>query len=316
MLDILSLLPGKKRYTTGGWHSFNAICCHHRGHNRDTRQRGGIKFSDDSNWSYNCFNCGFKCGFVIGKQFSVNLKLLLSWAGIDNDEINRLSFESFSHRSVVDLYREKQIIKTIEFNEVSLPENSRPLNSNDLLHIEYLTKRGIKWDDYPFHVIDDEVRTRIIIPYFYKGKIVGNTSRYYDNRHPKYISEQQKGYVFNIDEQKPQWQVCIVVEGQFDALSIGGCAYMGKHINDDQAKILKKLNRRIIVVPDRDKAGLEICDRALELGFQVSIPTWADDVKDVNDAVCKYGKFPTLLSILQHASSSRIVAEIRRKKLL
>lgn len=316
MLDILSLLPGKKRYTASGWHSFNAICCRHKGHNRDTRYRGGIKFSDDTNWTYNCFNCGFKCSYVLGKQFGPNLKLLLSWAGLDSDQINKLSFESFSHRSVVDLYVQRQVIKTIDFNTLPLPKDARPLDTNtDTLHVEYLRGRGINTEDYPFYVVDGESRTRLIIPYFYKGKIVGNTSRYYDNRHPKYISEQQSGYVFNIDEQKSDWQVCIAVEGQFDALSIGGVAYMGKNINDDQANLLRKLNRKIIVVPDRDSAGLEICNRALDLGFQVSIPNW-EGVKDVNDAVCKYGKFPTLLSILQNATNSRIITEIKRKKLL
>lgn len=317
MLDILSVIPGKKRRTSSGWYSFNAICCNHQGHSKDTRQRGGIKFSDDSNWSYHCFNCGFKCGFQLGKNFSSNLKLLLSWCGMDDIQIDRLSFESFSHRSVVELYKQRQNVRTLDFKEIKLPEDARPLDiEKDHEHIAYLAKRGLTPSDYPFYVIDNEVRPRIIIPYYYKGSIVGNTSRYYDNRHPKYISEQQSGYVFNVDAQKPDWQVCIAVEGQFDAISIGGCAYMGKNITDDQANILRKLHRKIIVVPDRDKPGLEICNRALELGFNVSIPDWSSDVKDVNDAVVKYGRYPTLLSILQHATTSRIVTEMKRKKLL
>ena len=317
MLDILSIIPGKKRHTTSGWYSFNAICCTHKGHNRDTRQRGGIKFSDDSNWSYHCFNCGFKCGFVLGKNFSSNLKLLLKWSGIDDDQIDRLSFESFSHRSVVELYQKRQMVKALDFKEVKLPDDARPLDPlKDDIHVQYLASRGLTHNDYTFYVVDNEPRTRIIIPYYYKGSIVGNTSRYYDGRRPKYISDQQSGYVFNIDAQKPDWQVCIAVEGQFDAISIGGCAYMGKSITDDQANILRKLHRRIIVVPDRDASGLEICDLALELGFSVSIPDWSPEIKDVNDAVVKYGRYPTLLSILQHATSSRIVTEIKRKKLL
>lgn len=317
MLDILSLIPGKKRYTAGGWYSFNAVCCHHNGHNRDQRFRGGVKFSDDTNWSYHCFNCGFKCGLTVGKQFSSNLRLLLDWLGMDKADVDRLSFKSFSQRSALELYRQAEIIKTKDFHQVSLPRDSRPLDpERDIEHVTYLSKRGIKPTDYNFYVIDGEVRQRIIIPYYYNGQIVGNTSRYYDNRHPKYVSEQQSGYVFNLDNQHPDWQVCVAVEGQFDAISIGGCAYMGKNINDDQAALFKKLHRKVIVVPDQDKAGLEICDRALELGFSVSIPNWDSTVKDVNDAVIKYGKFPTLLSILQSATTSRIIVEMKRKKLL
>jgi DNA primase len=139
-----------------------------------------------------------------------------------------------------------------------------------------------------------------------------------DGRRPKYLSEQQRGYIFNIDAQQhdspPGWQVCVLVEGQFDAISIGGCAYMGSNISDEQAMLLKTLQRRIIVVPDQDSSGMQICDSAMNLGYQVSIPDWSSDIKDVNDAVKKYGKFPTLLSILQNATSSKITVEMKRKK--
>ena len=39
------------------------------------------------------------------------------------------------------------------------------------------------------------------------------------------------------------------------------------------------------------------------------------DIKDVNDAVVRYGKLPTLLSILQSATMSKIKIEIQRKKI-
>ena len=39
-------------------------------------------------------------------------------------------------------------------------------------------------------------------------------------------------------------------------------------------------------------------------------------VKDVNDAVIRYGKVPTLLSILQCATNSKIKVEMRRKQIV
>jgi len=78
---------------------------------------------------------------------------------------------------------------------------------------------------------------------------------------------------------------------------------------------LKNLNRKIIVVPDQDKSGMEVINKALDYGFYISIPEWDEGVKDVNDAVIKYGKLPTLLSILQSASNSKAKIEIRRKQL-
>jgi DNA primase len=79
--------------------------------------------------------------------------------------------------------------------------------------------------------------------------------------------------------------------------------------------MLGQLNRPIIVVPDRDRTGLKITDRALELGYQVSLPNWEADIKDVNDAVVRYGKLPTLLSILQSATTSKIKIELRKKQI-
>lgn len=317
MLDILLTIPGKKRSTPSGWHVFNGICCHHRGHNPDKRQRAGIKFSDSNNWSYHCFNCGYKCGHTLGKHFSGNLKQLLEWCGLDKMEIERLSFQSFSSRTGADAWITKKIPKIQEFKEVPLPDGARPLDPDkDSLHIQYLRGRGLDWKEYPYHVVDGETRVRLILPFYYGGRCVGNTSRFYDDRHPKYVSERQRGYVFNIDGQHPDWNICILVEGQFDALSIGGCACMSNTVGDEQAELLRTLRREIVYVPDRDKAGLEACDRALELGYSISIPEWSSDIKDVNDAVRKYGRLPTLLSILESRTTSRIIVEMKRKKLV
>lgn len=317
MLDILNVIPGKKRLSTSGWYSFNAVCCHHRGHRVDTRQRAGIIFSNETNWSYNCFNCNFKCGYGVGKHFSSNLKTLLVWCGVDNEEIEKLSHECFLAGSLVDRFAtaKKQFIP--EFKEVPLPSGSRlldPANPLDKVHVDFLKKRGLSSANYPFYVIDGESRQRLIVPYFYDGKIVGNTSRFYDDKRPKYISEQQRGYLFNIDNQQPDWQVCIVVEGQFDALSIDGCAIMSNSFTDEQVAQLNKLNRTIIIVPDQDKAGMNVCEQALDHGFKVSIPKWSADVKDANDAVVKYGKFQTLLSILRAATGSKILVDMERRR--
>ena len=115
--------------------------------------------------------------------------------------------------------------------------------------------------------------------------------------------------------QKDDWQVCILTEGIFDALSIDGVAVMHDDISSEQAMLLSTLNRQIIVVPDHDSTGMGMISRALELGYKVSLPNWGAGIKDVNDAVVKYGKFQTLLSILQSATNSKIKIEMQRKKI-
>ncbi len=321
MFDILSILPGRKKVSHSGWHSFNAICCDKRGHKPDKRQRAGIKF-DDNNWTYHCFNCNYSCHFELGRSISNRVKQLLLWSGIDETQVQKWNLESIQNKDILQFTRKFKKVKPVTFETRKLPTDSELLHENNPNHkkyIDYLISRKINYKNFDFYVTpNDEGRNnnRIIIPYTYNNEIVGHTSRFLDDRKPKYINEQQTGYVFGYDFQKPNWQICILVEGIFDALAIDGCALTHNTVNADQAKVLVQLNKQIIFVPDRDKAGLADVDKMLEFGYQVSLPDWDDDIKDVNDAVIKYGKLPTLLSIIQSATNSKIKVEMQRKKLV
>jgi len=320
MIDILTIIPSKKKITQSGWYSFNAPCCSHCGHNPDKRMRGGIKI-DQSDWSYHCFNCGFKCGFKLGKPITKRTRNFLSWCGADEQQINKWNLISIQHRDLLDsaiIKKKQNILPT--FKEKLLPEGELIYTGNKEHHkyIDYLHKRGLKHNEYPFLITpqaEGRNANRIIIPFTYENKVVGSTSRFLDDRTPKFISDQQPGYVFGIDLQKPNWEVCLVFEGIFDAISMSGCALTHDDINDKQGALLKNLNKRIIIVPDQDKTGLKICDRALDLGFEVSLPNWHTGIKDANDAVIKYGRLATLLSILEAASNSKIKIEMMRKKI-
>lgn len=317
MFDILTLIPGKKSLSQSGWHSFNAICCHNLGHRQDKRKRGGILLSDN-NWQYHCFNCGYKAGFFLGKSITKNTRQLLKWCNIDENQINRWNLESLQHKDLLELVKVRNEKRKVKFKEFTL-ETGDLLDTNNIHHkkyVDYLYKRCVKPDSYPFLVtphLEGRQSNRIIIPFTFEGKIVGQTSRFLDDKKPKFINEQQPGYVFGYDLQKPQWEICILCEGIFDALSIDGCALTHNTINNDQAEILRRLNKKIIFVPDQDKTGLSSCDRALELGYDVSIPEWEYGIKDINDSVIKYGKLPTLLSIIQASTNNKIKVEMRRK---
>ena len=57
-------------------------------------------------------------------------------------------------------------------------------------------------------------------------------------------------------------------------------------------------------------------DRAVELGWAVSVPEWPEDCKDVNDAVIKLGRLGALLTIMQSRETSKIKIELRKKALV
>jgi hypothetical protein len=319
MIDILSYIPQKRKQTSSGWVSFNAPCCVHTGESADRRSRGGVKQAEDD-WSYHCFNCGFTASFVPGRPVSYKARKLLEWLGVDSTDIERLNLESLKRKSLLDLTAERNTIKQtqIDFDEKEVPEGVELIDPELDQHKhyqKYLDKRGIVLE-YPF-LVDKKrgPRDRIVVPYTYKNRIVGHTSRYLDNRTPKFINSQQPGYVFGYDLQKPNWTSAIVVEGIFDALSISGLACMHETISKEQAQLLKQLKRRIIVVPDQDRAGLSIIDAAVEHKFEVSIPEWPEDVKDVNDAVVRFGVAETLQQIHQNAERSKIKIEMFKKRL-
>jgi hypothetical protein len=67
-------------------------------------------------------------------------------------------------------------------------------------------------------------------------------------------------------------------------------------------------------VPDHDRAGGSLIDAALEYGWSVSFPEWENDVKDVNDAVVRYGKLFTLKSIIDAKETSSLKINLKRKR--
>ena len=315
MIDVVSFLPGKRKQTASGWISFNAPCCIHRGDNQDKRQRGGIKPSSDGSWSYHCFNCGYTASFVLGRNLTFKARKLLEWMNVPTEEIERINLESLKHKNIEGILSERQqvtnILQSIEFEDRDLPADTQELND---LAKEYLKNRCIPLD-YPF-LYKTMPRPGIVIPFTHNNQVVGHTTRFLDDRTPKYIQDIQHGYVFGTDLQQDTWQMVIVVEGVFDALCIDGLAVLHAEINDAQVRLIRSLGQEIVVVPDQDEAGMKLVDRAIELGWAVSIPEWPDSIKDVNDAVRKFGKLGTLLTIMQAKETSKIKIELRKKQLV
>lgn len=322
MLDINLYLPIKRKTSASGWTSFNAVCCVHNAQSQDRRGRGGIKVSDQG-WSYHCFNCGYTASFIIGRTLSFKARRLLAWLNVPSEEIERISLESMKQRSMQSLLSDRQrvhvALQNIKFEERDLPPSAELVTQNHEEEWSYLRDRMVP-EDYPIMTVkrNDQVhwtRPQVIVPFTYDNTLVGYSCRMLDNRTPKYIHDTQTGYVFGTDLQQDDWHHAIVVEGVFDALSINGLAVLHAEINDAQVRLIRSLEREITVVPDQDKAGLALIDRALEIGWAVSIPEWPNDVKDVNDAVKKFGKLATLIHIFQARETNKIKIELRKKRL-
>jgi hypothetical protein len=324
VIDILSYLPTKRKSTASGWISFNAPCCVHNGESSDRRQRGGIKVNDQG-WSFHCFNCGFTASFILGRNLSFKARRFLQWLNVPKEEIERVNLESLRHRSVQGILDDRQrtanTVQGIEFEDRELPDTFALIDQHMPVHWQYLRDRCVP-ENYPTGMIhgqpDDKFSRRqgVIIPFTYDGRIVGHTQRFFDDHNPRYIHDMQPGYVFGTDLQRSDWQHVIVVEGVFDALSIAGLAVLHAEINDAQARMIRSLDREVTVVPDQDEAGMKLVDRAVELGWAVSMPEWPSNIKDVNDAVKCFGQLVTLIHIFQARETSKIKIELRKKQLV
>jgi hypothetical protein len=319
-----ALLPPRAKHSPSGWTSFNAPCCQHRGHSPDTRKRGGIRF-DGNSVVYNCFNCKFSTGWQPGSPFGEKMKTLARWLGANDDNIKELVFEAMKTES--EEYKPEQQETKLEFTDKELPEGAMPLldwvNSeffkevSILLEpvISYVVNRGYDpfngdfyWSPSPGY------ENRVILPFRWEGRIVGNTARKVVQGNLKYLSDQHPHFVFNFDRQTEEQMYILVCEGPFDALAIGGVALLTNEIADQQSRIINSLGAEVIVIPDQDKAGLVLFDRAAELNWSVAMPNWDDDVKDVADAVSRYGKLFVLVDAIKTAQKGEIKITMAKKQ--
>jgi hypothetical protein len=315
---INKLLPSTRKNTSGGWISFNAVCCHHRGERMDDKQRGGIKIEKDG-FVYHCFNCGFAAGWQPPKQFTINTKKLFEYLNVSAGELDKLSFEStrpIDRLTNIDL-------PIVVLKPIELPEQSLPIvkwietgnQSKELIGcIEYIFNRGLTLDDYNWHWTPAAgYKDRVLIPFYNDTVIVGYTGRKIKEGNPKYLTHSQNGYVFNIDAQTYDKKFVIVSEGQFDAISIGGVAIMHNDPNPAQCFKINSLRKEVIVVPDRDAAGVKMLEAAVKNGWSISMPPWGDDIKDISKAVEVYGKAYTLATILHYKQSNHSVGVTYKK---
>lgn len=322
IIDTVNLhLPSKRKNTPSGWTSFNAVCCHHMGTSADTRNRGGIMLNEGV--TYHCFNCGFKSSWQPGRLISKKFKKLLRWLNVSDELVNKCTLEALRLKEDIN-YKSKSnpfptfINKELPIGSKSFSDwmyNTEILPNGFVNALEYITQRSLDPLAYPYYYSNElGFRNRIIIPYFYKQRVVGWTARSINEGKPKYLSDQQPGYVFNLDNQDYNRKYVIVCEGPFDALSIDGVAIQGSEINDTQSFLINRLGKNVIVLPDRDQTGLKIVKQAIEKNWSVSFPDWQHTIKDANDATKKYGKLYTLYSILKNKQDSKLKIELYAKK--
>ena len=331
--SVLQLLPGKKKTGQNGWISFNAPCCTHNGESADTRGRGGLK-TDAGRVSYHCFNCQFKASYQPGRHLNYKFRKFLSWLGADDNTVRRLVIDAVRLKDLVAPEQVEEPTEEIKFEARALPAEARELNELNAFYllgnyqsvpaeyfaaVEYAAQRNLDINKYKFYWTPEEaynMHRRLVIPFYYQKQLIGYTARAIaDGVKPKYYSSHPADFVFNLDTQQPDWRFVLVCEGPIDAMSVDGVAVSGAEISDQQAELIDRLQREVVVVPDSDRTGQRLIDRAIELGWTVSFPVWMETCKDINEAVLRYGKLFVVKAILESRETNKLKIEIRKKRL-
>lgn len=315
--ELYTLLPQKKQ-TPNGWVSFNAPCCHHNGESKDTKRRGGLLKTADGGASYHCFNCGWKVSWRPGRNLSKRMQNLLRWLGASDDQINRIAFECLKIEAGK---QSTNVIAMPEFVPRQLPNNSRLItellieeDTRVVPVVEYIYSRGLTLDDSDFYWSDEPgYADRFLIPLTVDHKIMGYIGRKCGDGKPKYITEHPAHIVFNLDKQAYDNKFVLVFEGSIDAIMLGGVAVLTNEISPEQALQINQLGKQVIVVPDQDKPGERMIEQAIDLGWSVSFPNWPDDCKDAGDAINRYGRLATLISIMKNVETTKLRSQLRMK---
>lgn len=346
LLNSILGLIGKKKQTPSGWYSFNCPACIHRGEpTPDKMGRGGIKIEAQGAFSFHCFRCNMTCHWEPGQSVNNNTKLFLSYLGVDPEKIKEISFLVWKENLLRENNTDSKITLkenffNYEFEKKTLPNKSKKItdlikegNMNDyfLKAAEYLYfQRGdILANSYDFYWSSDiEYRESIIIPAYYKKDIVGYVLRSTKpNPKIRYINHLPKNFIFNNHLLDDERKYVVLVEGILDAISIDGISSGGNGISEGQLEWIKRSEKEIILVPDRDLAGKNLIKYALENNWYVSIPHdetissfdenelpmfyWGKNIKDCSDAVKNYGRLYSVQSILFNKTKNALDIKMR-----
>lgn len=321
---VQQYLPTDRKSSATGFY-VNCPMCMHRGESRpDTKHRGGFTMNADGGWIYHCYNCHFATKWEKDGRVGKNLMFFLTTIGIPPKMVPlRLRLLQFDEKveAKIDVDEEPEVC--LNFDEIRLPHNSRTFEewveedeppSLFISAFSYMASRGeavFNGSTYYWTTDTDYgVNQRVIIPFYHHGKIVGYTGRVFtgNSKLRKYYSQQPRDFMYNQELLESDIEIIFLVEGVPDAISINGVGVMGNHLSEKQVNLLRWSKKRIILVPDRDKAGEKLIDQVARLGWEISLITteWGSGISDCAQATRRFGKLYTLESILNTATKDEM----------
>ena len=303
-------IPLPLRPNGQGW--FSVVCKVCNDHGRKGK-RAGFRF-DGGTVGYNCFNCGHTALFDPSEHRPLSRDMVTTLEAFDlkKEDWQPAIFSSLADDSFTLKSKKRE---NYEPAETEFPPYITPLTEDgdefDQCAIDYLRdERAIDWKLHPFflgrktnHPGSKRWYARLILPIYKDGKLVFFQGRdLTGTRQKKYLSPEipRENVLYGYDHiSKATDEPLYIVEGWFDAWHLEGVAVLGSRMTPHQVHWINQSRRPKVVIPDRFGDGHMLADQALELGWSVSTPD-VGDCKDPNEAIVKYGKLYTLMTIRTH----------------
>ena len=240
----------------------------------------GVKLIKGQSFRYKCFKCdtsGDVINFYAAEHNLSNIEAIAQVCALYGLDVPKKKFKRISHTHRHTSSSEKPLENQAE---TELITNDIKLAASHLRETDYFTKRGISYEiaeKYNCGYIESWIHPtkrndkkiypspRVIIPTNTESYIARSTD---DNKIPK--MKAGTGNIFNIDVLKSSQQHVVVVEGEFDALSIieGGndAIALGSTSNVDKlVDWLREKNIRphlpLVLNLDADEAGQNATDK-------------------------------------------------------
>lgn len=311
--------------TSDGWHSVYCAVCGDG--SRTQGPRGGWKFENENTY-YNCFNCGVKGAFTPEEEYpmSKDMKLIFNAFNIPKKEYAKILFrirDGNPNFKPLVKSEQKETVSELMGKGITQPDYLVPLDKvlNYALGkkcLDLLESKCIDYKDYPFFVSAGETNSknptektnakilynRLIIPIYYKDRLLLLQGRDLSkNGKKKYINIGNiSNTVYGLDRLNEKHKYVFVTEGFFDAYHLNGAAVITNNISSTQVKILNAIQKEKVIAADKKGDYNTLVNRGLKQKWGISVPPEFRNLKDVTDAVNKYGCLYTSFCYMKAAS--------------
>lgn len=323
--DIVDNAVSYESIDPGGW---NKVYCQVCGDGSRTQgPRGGWKFEGEDCF-YNCFNCGIGGAFTPENEIfmSNDMRTIFECFGIESREYGKVLYRLRNSKgkdfipkikSQEEVNRDKAF-EAMKASEMEFPDYLVPLT--DVINkpigekcVSFLKTKGMTPDDYPFYISNGKTNSkdqqekinakvmvnRLVIPIYYERSLLliqgrdltGQSKRKYIN-----IGEISTA-LYGLDRLNDSHKQIYVVEGFFDAFHLNGVATITNKLYKTQLDVLNSFDKEKVVVPDRGGDSSALLDKAVDVGWGLSVPKALESCKDVTESVMKYGKLFTCYHI-------------------